>query len=315
MLFFLFIPSKVQAQQFVLTPGTTTISVASILLSYFPDGRLFYLEASPPYLLVEWNAIYSDGLDRSIGSICFVNCPYDPNDPALLEEQCKGLPNCTYIGPPGKRFCVIESNQYNWEYDSINNVTCRLYDPSISQIDFRSPSNTYPNQTFRLISYQVLTSPYLKLRVGDSITLPVRIVYDGIIKAHINISVNSSNPNAVFTSQLSNSTSQLYYGDSDTVYSKVFILNAIPNTKITITTSPFEYSLPPDSIPCTGNQECVKYFGTDAVCDQGRCWRLDSVDIDIKYASLNEIENYQLIFSIIISSVLLFSLLKRNKRI
>ena len=234
-LFFFITPTKAQI---VLLPGTTTISVSSILLSYFPDGRLLYLEASPPYLLVEWNAVYSDGSDRNIGSICFLNCGYDPNNPALLEDQCKGLPNCTYIGPPGKKFCLIESKQYNWEYDSVNNVTCRLYDPSLPQIDFRSIDNTYPNQTFRLISYQVLTSPSLKLKVGDKITLPVKIVYDGTIKTHINVSVNSSNPNAVLVYQLSNSTTRLYYGDSETVFSKIFILNAIPNTKITIATSP-----------------------------------------------------------------------------
>ena len=301
--FFSLLPNQSYSQQ--LASGSAQITVASIILTYYPDGRILYLEGSPPYLIVKWISRYSDGSDRFIGVKCFLNCPYDPTSTEFLETVCAGYKNCSYIGPTGERFCIINANleDFNLRVNEINNVTCRFYDPDLQSIDFRP----YPNESFKPLYYKLSLPSSLDLRVGESTRIPIGISYEGIFRSSINFTFGSNNPSAIGILTERAESPELYYRETGTVYGEILVKNYLENINLIVNSTFSDYKL-----SCTDNSDCFEYFGSHGICDEnGRCWKEDVIPIKIEMVSLAEMGNLEPVL-ILLGSLLLLLLAKRK---
>jgi|YelNatPaOPRAMG01_1025707.scaffolds.fasta_scaffold32282_2 hypothetical protein len=200
-LFFIFLillfPLSSFAQETPLNPGEANFTTPPI---YIPDGKI-HLVGNSSYLTVYWEAYYADGSERGIGGVCFLNCDE-------RQQDCSSAQNCSVIYPPGRiGGCSILYPNY-LDLNSINNVSCRIYDPLYPDL-----TKGYLNASFVPIEFSVWFSDYSSL-VGEEFNFPVNIKNSGLFSDTYQIQAWSNKPEKVYINPETQSFSISLHGDA-----------------------------------------------------------------------------------------------------
>jgi len=169
---FLFFIFNIAKAQITLQPASATFVVYTIQLflvdDYTGNKQYIGLFGDKTRIDVFWNAkYYPESLDP-INVTCWLNCKNNTDI-----TQCYGLQNCSYQGKTGAAACTIFNPNYN--YSSINNITCKFFNPNYPSIDYRTSEGTYPQRVFYPIKYFVSVSGGI-YQVGRTINLPITFV-------------------------------------------------------------------------------------------------------------------------------------------
>jgi len=179
-----------------LGSGEVNFTTPSIII---PDGQI-HLSGNLSYLITYWEAYYSDGSERDIGTVCFLNCDERWQD-------CSSAQNCSLLYPPGRiGGCSILYPNYN--LTSTNYVSCRIYDPV-------SPNLTkgYLNRTFVPVDFSFWFSNYSSL-VGEEFNFPVNIKNSGLFTDTYKIQAWTYEPEKVYINPATQNFSIQLHGDA-----------------------------------------------------------------------------------------------------
>jgi hypothetical protein len=286
--------------QIPLQPGETTFTVGSIVLNPLPPeedytGTAQYLGLTGDlnYLIIKWNAYYYTGEEKDIGVWCYLNCP-NPVPP--IDVNCAGYQNCTKIVPPGKYSCSIDSPKYNFK--TINNVTCRFYDPSNPSLEYLF----YPNRTFYSIKFQTSVSP-VTITVGEPFTLPINVQNFGLLKSSFTTNISfvpsAFSPPVVIENSVS-STEEISYSQIASTFPRVTFL-ASGNANFEIYSKSNIEPVPNFNTACNNNADCPNFA---PYCINNRCWAKQMLTISAGKKSLPEFDFLGIIFILAIATIL-----------
>jgi len=297
------------AQSIPLIPGNATFTVSSIILypvdDYTGTKQYIGLFGDKTRIDILWNANYNPESLDPINVTCWLNC-----NNSVDVTKCYGFQNCSYQGKTGPASCTIFSPNYN--YSTINNITCKFFNPNYPSIEYRTSEGTYPQRVFYPIKYSVSVSGGI-YQVGRTISLPINFVsysllngnYTGL--AYIDPSYSS------FTSidNSYNTTSILKYSQIDTVYPKITVIYAGKKMILYINTTANE--LP----SCNSVDDCpdIATQGYQLkACIQNKCQYIFNTEIGSAYLSLPEYgaKDLLLIFPLAILIFLSIFLLRKK---
>jgi hypothetical protein len=235
--FFLFLFYLVEAQ-ITLQPTTVNFTVYTIELYPVDDytgGKQFIgLFGDKTRIDVLWYAkYYPESLDP-INVTCWLNCNNNTDI-----TQCYGLQNCSSQGKAGPMACTIFNPNYN--YFSINNVTCKFSHPNYPQLEYRLSDGTYPKRVFYPIRYAVSVSGGTYL-VGRTINLPITFVSYSFLNSNYTGLVYTQLPTTTTTSSTTTSTSTTSTTSSTT--SSTTTTTSSTTTSTTTTTLPRSSPIP-----------------------------------------------------------------------
>jgi hypothetical protein len=232
--FFLFYFAKAQI---TLQPTTVYFTVNAIELYPVDDytgGKQFIgLFGDKTRIDVLWYAKYNPESLDPINVTCWLNC----NDTIDI-TNCLGHQNCSSQGKAGPMACTIFNPNYN--YFSINNVTCRFSDPNYPQLEYRLSDGTYPQRVFYPIKYSVSVSGGV-YQVGRTINLPITFVsysflnsnYTGLVYTQLPTTTSTTSSTTTSTSSTSTSTTTT----TTTTTSTTTTIPILPPPIITSTTT------------------------------------------------------------------------------
>jgi hypothetical protein len=206
--------------------------------------------------------------------------------------------------------CTIFDPNYN--YFSINNITCKFSDPNYPQLEYRLSDGTYPQRIFYPVRYTISVSGGTYL-VGKTISLPINFVsYSFLNENYTGLAyVDPSYSSFISIDNSYNTTSILKYSQIDTVYPKITVIYAGGKTTLYINTTANE--LP----SCNSIDDCPN-IATQAYqiksCIQNKCQYIFTTEIGSAYLSLPEYgaKNLLLIFPLAILIFLSIFLLKND---
>lgn len=309
--------SLVLAQGTQLTEGTAGFEVTPVILNDIPFEEGQYcgnpndpqtlnfklaLVGDPDFLNVRWDVRDPGGVERQIGTDCWLNCPRTSEEVLAsgpgASNVCNGYQTCSFTGPTGDHACSIQQPVYN--FDSDNTVVCRFYDV----ID-PSQGLVAPNRTFKTVDFEVNVPP-ITVTVGAQVNLPVTVKSFGILPNSF-----TNNFTALNKQQLVNVKNGV--GETDTAicgevvqtFPSLFFLAAdsVPFSILTHTSV--------DTTTCSSNLDCG-YLGQQAQCVQGVCWGRNDVTIVAELSSLPEYNIFGFVLIILVSSTVFF--LARRKQ-
>lgn len=172
-----------------LKPGETNFTVSSI---YLPEGSI-HLIGNTSRLTVYWKAYYSDGSERDIGVVCFLNCDerYNTTCPGPMNCSCELVQNCSVFSPPGKGACSFINPVYN-DLNTTNFVSCRFYDPLHEEI-----VKGVINKTFVPVNFTSEISSVTPI-VGETFTVQILVKNYGLFDDDYEIISFTSTPTSLY---------------------------------------------------------------------------------------------------------------------
>ena len=302
--FFLFYLAKAQI---TLQPTTVNFTVNAIELYPVEDytgGKQFIgLLGDKTRIDILWHAkYYPESLDP-INVTCWLNCNNNTDI-----TQCYGLQNCSSQGKAGPMSCTIFNPNYN--YFSINNVTCRFSNPNYPQLEYRLPDGTYPQRVFYPVRYTVSVSGGTYL-VGRTISLPINFVSYSFLNGNYTGLAYTQLTSFISIDNSYNTTSILKYSQIDTVYPKITVIYSGGKTTLYINTTANE--LP----SCNSIDDCPN-IATQAyqikACIQNKCQYVFTTEIGSAYLSLPEYGTKELIIILFGALFLFLEILKLKNR-
>jgi hypothetical protein len=182
--------------------------------------------------------------------------------------------------------------------NQLNNVTCKFYDPSRSDIKYLP----YPNRTFYPTGFQVFTTQSGSITVGQQFILGLNIKSVGLIFTNYTANV-SVLPNlqgvipAIVENPVSNTT-ELKYNEIGKLTPKITFFSAEKANVKVLTRSNV------DPFTCTDNTDCTSY-GSGAECIDDKCWKMNVVSITASTNSLPDFNWTGLLQIMILSAIIL----------
>jgi hypothetical protein len=306
--FFLFLFYFVKAQE-TLQPTTISFTINTIELYPVDDytgGKQFIgLFGDKTRIDVLWYAKYNPESLDPINVTCWLNC----NDTINI-TNCLGHQNCSSQGKAGPMACTIFNPNYN--YFSINNVTCRFSNPNYPQLEYRLSDGTYPQRVFYPVRYTVSVSGGTYL-VGRTISLPINFVSYSFLNGNYTGLAYTQPTSFILIDNSYNTTSILKYSQIDTVYPKITVIysgRSGERTQLYINTTANE--LP---IDCTSKNDCPDIITQgDKSCIQNKCQYFFTTEIGSAYLSLPEYGTKELIIILFGALLLFLGVLKLKNR-
>jgi hypothetical protein len=184
-----------------LQPAEASFNITAI---YIPKGEI-NITGNSTYLNIYFEAYYSDGSQRDIGAVCFLNCD-------LGYEACSsaGAQNCSVLIPPGRGGCSILNPQYNFPLNTSNNVSCTFYDPMNRELTI---GVGYLNSTFIPVKFSSWFSNYSSL-VGEEFNLPVNVENSGLFSDTYRVQAWTNSPEKVYINPATQDFSIQLHGDA-----------------------------------------------------------------------------------------------------
>jgi len=302
LLLFLFFTSRAQVE---LIPSNATFFVVTIELypvdDYTGSKQYIGLFGSKGRIDVLWNAKYNPEIPNPINVTCWLNCKNKTDI-----TKCYGLQNCSYQGSTGPASCTIFNP--NYDYFSINNITCRFFDPSNPELEYKLTDGTYPQRVFYPIKYSVSVSGGI-YQVGRTIDLPITFVSYSFLSGNYTGLAYVQQQSFITIDNTYNTTKTLRYSESDTVSPKITVIYASGKSILYINTTANE--LP----SCSSVNDCPNIATQDyqiKSCIDRKCWYIFTTEIGSAYLSLPEYSIKDLIL-ILILSIAIFVLILRMK--
>ena len=304
--FFLFLFYFVKAQ---VTLQPTIVPFVTNAIELYPvddytGGKQFIgLFGDKTRIDVFWYAkYYPESLDP-INVTCWLNCKNNTDI-----TQCYGLQNCSYQGRTGPASCTIFNPNYN--YFSINNVTCRFSNPNYPQLEYRLSDGTYPQRVFYPVRYTISVSGGTYL-VGRTISLPINFVSYSFLNGNYTGFAYTQPTSFISIDNSYNTTNILKYSQIDTVYPKITVIYADGKTTLYINTTANEFP------SCNSVDDCSNITTQDyqiKACIQNKCQYVFTTEIGSAYLSLPEYGTKELIIIIIGALLLFLAILKLKNR-
>ena len=299
-----------------LKGGETTFEIFGIILDPFPPGpdgdggdytgtsQTLVLYGDEYYLNARWNARYSDGIERTIGVKCYLNCPTPGKD---IDTNCIDYKNstnyCSYEALTGYGFCTIINPEYLFR-DQLNNITCKFYDPTMPEINYFP----YPNRTFYPTYFEIFTTSEGSVTVGTPFILGLNIrslsLIAGNFTSNVTVQENIGGLILAIVKNPIDQTSVLKYNQIGKINREITFLSAETTHLEVLTKSDV------DPTVCFDDEECID-FGPEAKCIDGKCWKRNIVTINADRASLPEFGWIGLLQIMILSAVAIL-LIKKN---
>jgi len=302
LLLFFFSTSKAQL---TLIPVNATFFVLTIELypvdDYTGSKQYIGLFGSKDRIDVLWNSKYNPEIPDPINVTCWLNCKYKTDI-----TKCYGLQNCSYQGKTGPASCTIFNP--NYDYFSINNITCRFFDPNIPELEYKLIDGTYPQRVFYPIKYSVSVSGGI-YQVGRTIDLPITFVSYSFLNGNYTGLAYVQQQSFIVIDNSYNTTKILRYSESDTVSPKITVVYASGKSILYINTTANELS------SCNSPNDCPN-VATQGYqfksCIERKCWYVFTTEIGSAYLSLPEynIKDWMLILTL---SIPMFALILRMK--
>jgi hypothetical protein len=293
--------------QVTLQPTTVNFTVNAIELYPVDDytgGKQFIgLFGDKTRIDILWYAKYNPESLDPINVTCWLNCKNNTNI-----TQCYGLQNCSSQGKAGPMACTIFNPNYN--YFSINNVTCKFSDPNYPQLEYRLSDGTYPQRVFYPVRYtvSVIGGTYL---VGRTISLPINFVSYSFLNGNYTGLAYTQPTSFISIDNSYNTTSILKYSQIDTVYPRITVIYSGGKTTLYINTTANE--LP----SCNSVNDCPNIV-TQAyqmkACIQNKCQYIFTTEIGSAYLSLPEYGTKELIIILFGAMLLFLGILKLRNR-
>jgi len=304
-IFLLLFISHVSKAQISLVPASTTFFVLTIELypvdDYTGSKQYIGLLGSKDRIDILWNAKYNPEILDPINVTCWLNC----KDKVDI-TKCYGLQNCSFQGSRGPASCTIFSPKY--DYFSINNITCRFFDPNIPELEYKLIDGTYPQRVFYPIKYSVSVSGGI-YQVGRTIDLPITFVSYSFLNGNYTGLAYVQQQSFIAIDNTYNTTKILKYSQIDTVYPKITVIYSSGKSILYINTTANE--LP----SCNSINDCpdIATQGHQLKsCINGKCWYIFTTEIGSAYLSLPEYSIKELILVLIISVVIFVLILRRK---
>jgi len=306
-LFFLFNLSKAQIS---LLPASATFVVYTIELypvdDYTGNKQYIGLFGDKTRIDVFWNAkYYPESLDP-INVTCWLNCKN-----SVDITKCYGLQNCSYQGKTGPASCTIFYPNYN--YFSINNITCKFFNPNYPSFDYKLADGTYPQRVFYPIKYSVSVSGGI-YQVGRTINLPINFVSYSFLNSNYTglASIDPSYSSFISIDNSYNTTDILKYSQVGTVYPKITVIYTSGNKQILyINTTANEL---PSCYSANNCPDIATQGYQLKACIQNKCQYIFTIEIGSAYLSLPEYGTKELIIIIIGALVIFLAVLKLKNR-
>jgi hypothetical protein len=297
--FLLFI--EVALSQIPLQPGEVAFTVGTIFLRKLPPeedytgtSQFLGLTGDLNYLNIRWDAYYFTGEERDVGVWCYLNCP---NPVSPINVSCAGYQNCTYLGPTGKHSCSIYLPKYNFK--SINNVTCRFFDPLYPAIEYLP----FPNRTFYSINFEVSSMP-VTITVGEPFNLRIDVKNLGFLKSSFTTNISfvptPTSPPVSIQNAVSSTEEVSYLGTASTFPVITFYATGSANFEIYSKSNVEPVSN--FNTACNSNADCPSFA---PYCINNRCWSKQMLTISAGKKSLPEFGFLGIIFILLIATVLL----------
>jgi len=174
-----------------------------------PRGEI-NVTGNTTHLNTYWEAYYSDGSQRDIGAVCFLNCDerYNTTCPAPYNCSCPAVQNCSVLTPPGKGVCSMAQPNYNTPYNRTDFVGCRLYDPMYPDMVMG-----HLNTTFVPIDLSVWFSEFSSI-VGEEFNFPVNIKNQGLFTDTFKVESWTNKPDIIKINPQTQTFSVQLHGDS-----------------------------------------------------------------------------------------------------
>jgi len=289
--------------QISLIPGSASFTVSSIVLSpvddYTGNKQYIGLFGDKTRIDVFWYAkYYPESLDP-INVTCWLNCKNNTDI-----TQCYGLQNCSYQGRTGPASCTIFNPKYN--YFSINNITCKFFNPNYPNIEYRTLEGTYPQRVFYPVRYTVSVSGGT-YSVGRTISLPINFVSYSFLNGNYTGLAYTQPTSFISIDNSYNTTSILKYSQIDTVYPKITVIYASGKTTLYINTTANE--LP----SCNSIDDCPNIVTQGyqlKACIQNKCQYIFTTEIGSAYLSLPEYGTKELVIILFVALLLFLGILK-----
>lgn len=309
----IFLTSIALAQGQELNPGQVGFEVRPVILSDVPlepgdycgnparpqtTNQQLGLSSDPQFLNIKWNARDPGGLERTIGTNCWLNCPASSDEVLAItnpngQHVCSGYQTCAFLGPAGELGgCSIAQPVFN--FDSENSVVCRFYD-----IALPSEGLVAPNRSFYTVDFETSTPP-VTLTVGIPTTLPITVKSFGILENFFTNNITAlSQSFLVSVSNPVGNTENAFCGEVVQTFPTLFFLTAERITFSILTHSSV------DTTTCSSNSDCA-YLGPQAQCVNNACWGRNDVAINAGAASLPEYNVYGFIAILLAAPAIFF---------
>jgi len=304
-IFLLFLFYLVKAQ---ITLISTTVSFIVYTIELYPvddyTGNKQYigLFGDKTRIDVFWNAkYYPESLDP-INVTCWLNC-----NNSVDVTKCYGFQNCSYQGKTGPASCTIFNPNYN--YSSINNITCKFFNPNHPELEFKLSGETYPQRVFYPIKYSVSVSGGI-YQVGRTINLPITFVSYSFLNSNYTGFAYVQSTSFISIDNSYNTTNILKYSQIETVYPRITVIySGRPGER-----TPLYINTTVNELPnCTTVDNCPNSTviiqglssNVDRQCIEGKCQYIFTTEIGSAYLSLPEYGTKELLL-IIIGAILLF---------
>jgi hypothetical protein len=294
------------AQSIPLIPGNATFTVSSIILypvdDYTGNKQYIGLFGDKTRIDILWNANYNPESLDPINVTCWLNC-----NNSVDVTKCYGFQNCSYQGKTGPASCTIFSPNYN--YSTINNITCKFFNPNYPSIEYRTSEGTYPQRVFYPIKYSVSVSGGI-YQVGRTISLPITFVSYSFLNSNYTGFAYVQSTSFISIDNSYNTTNILKYSQIETVYPRITVIySGRPGER-----TPLYINTTVNELPnCTTVDNCPNSTviiqglssNVDRQCIEGKCQYIFTTEIGSAYLSLPEYGTKELLL-IIIGAILLF---------
>jgi hypothetical protein len=264
----------------VLRPGEASFEILGIILNVSNPGDDFTgtaqnlaLYGDISYLNIKWIAHYADYIDRKIAIDCYLNCPNPGTD---IVTNCAAYKNstnyCNYTALTGYGFCTIVNPNYIFN-KTLNNVTCRFYDPGRTDIKYLP----YPNRTFYSTTFDIFEVSGESVTVGQPIDLGLSIRNRGLLVTTFTSRISPMNkPDLVIIENPVGQTGQLKYNQVGKLNPAITLLSAEEINFKVLTRSDI------DPFTCIYNESCA----SGELCIDNKCWTENVITINANKSSL-----------------------------
>jgi len=309
MLVGLFLSFQIAKSQITLLPSTVNFTIMTIELypvDDYTNGKQYIgLFGDKGRLDILWDARYNPEILDPINVTCWLNCESNVD-----ATQCYGLQNCSFHGETGAAACTIFDPNYN--YSSINTITCRFSNPNYPYLEYRLADGKYPQRVFYPIRYSVSASGGTYL-VGRVIPLPITFVSYSFLKGNYTALLYVPQQSFVIIDNTHNTTSILGYSQADTVYPKVTVIYAGGKTYLYVNTTANELPSCNSDTDCPSKEVVIQGTVNEVRCIQNKCQYTFVSEISSAYLSLPEYGRKEAILIVFLALLIFFLLLKLGR--
>lgn len=277
---------------------TIELSLLSEETDYTNSKQFIALNGDKGRLDIFWNAKYNPDTEYPINVTCWLNCRNNRDI-----TTCQGRQSCSVQGPPGPMGCTIFNPNFN--YFSINNVTCRFSNPTNPELEYLI-GGVYPQRVFYPIKYSVSFSGGTYL-TGETIGLPVNFVSYSFLRGNYTALAYIQSTSFIHIDNSYNTTRILKYSEIDTVYPKITVIYAGGKTTLFIHTTANE--LP----SCRSANDCPNIVTSGyqtKSCVQGKCYYIFTTEISSSYFSLPEYGMKELLLIFLLTPIIYLIILR-----